>query len=153
MTLADTRAYADPLPSVFGEYIPGAIPGSNAPISFGQGWGGGVDWNAFVNESLFIRGGAQIVNFVTPGLFLTPLTVGAGYRFTKGSPGDLYGVFDVGLTPAFYPGGSSFQAYYDVGIGYSFKLLYTEFKAAIIPNTNYANGTLVYFPLLVGIHM
>lgn len=152
--LSSTRPVsADPLPSVFGEYIPGAVTGSNPPYSFGQGWGAGVDWNAFLNETIFVRGGVQFVNFVGPGLFLMPITVGAGFRFTKGTPGDLYGVFDVGGTPGFYPGGSSFQSYYDLGVGYSFTRVYVEFKAAIIPGTNYANGTLLYFPLLLGIHL
>jgi len=144
---------ADVLPDIFGEYIPGAVAGSNAPYSFGQGWGGGVDWNAFVSDSFFVRGGVQVANFVSPGLFLLPITIGAGYRFTKGSPGDFYGVFDIGGTPSFYPGGSSLESYYDVGVGYSFTRVYVEFKAAIIPGANFANGTFVYFPLLLGIHL
>lgn len=144
---------ADVLPDVFGEYIPGAVAGSNSPYSFGQGWGGGVDWNAFVSDSFFVRGGIQVVNLVSPGLFLLPVTVGGGYRFTKGSPGDFYGVFDIGGTPSFYPGGSSFEAFYDVGVGYSFTRVYMEFKAAIIPGANYANGTFLYFPLLLGVHL
>lgn len=144
---------ADALPSIFGDYIPGAVAGANAPYSFGQGWGAGVDWNAFVNESVFIRGGIQVQNFVISGIFLAPVTVGAGYRFTKGSPGDLYGVFDVGGAPAFYPGGSSLQSYYDLGAGYSFQRLYMEIRVAIVPGANYANGTLLYFPIMVGLHL
>jgi hypothetical protein len=146
-------AFADELPDIFGEYIPGAVPGSNSPYSFGQGWGGGVDWNVFVTGSFFVRGGVQVVNFVAPGIFLLPVTVGGGYRFTEGSPGDFYGVADVGVVPSFYPGGSSTQSYYDIGVGYSFTRVFAEFKLAIIPGTNYGNGTFLYFPLTLGVHL
>ncbi len=148
-----TAVFADALPDIFGEYIPGAVPGSNAPYSFGQGWGAGVDWNAFVTGSLFVRGGIQVVNFVAPGIFLLPISAGAGYRFTQGSPGDFYGVADIGIAPSFYPGGSSTQSYYDIGVGYSFTRVFAEFKFAIIPGTNYGNGTFLYFPLTLGIHL
>lgn len=147
------NASADVLPDIFGEYIPGAITGSNAPYNFGQGWGGGVDWNAFVTSSLFVRGGVQVVNFVGPGVFLLPITVGGGYRFTKGSPGDFYGVADIGISPSFYPGGSSVQSYYDIGVGYSFTRIFAEFKLAIIPGTNFGNGTFFFFPLTLGFHL
>ncbi len=151
--LGKATALADELPDLFGEYIPGAVPGSNAPYSFSQGWGAGVDWNAFVTGSFFVRGGVQVVNFVAPGIFLLPVTVGGGYRFTEGSPGDFYGVADVGIAPSFYPGGSSTQAYYDIGVGYSFTRVFAEFKLAIIPGTNYGSGTFLYFPLTLGIHL
>ena len=83
----------------------------------------------------------------------SPLTVGGGYRLTQGSPGDLYVVGDIGIAPGFYPGGSSTTSYYDVGIGYSFTRVFAEFKMAILPGTNYGNGTFLYFPLTVGIHL
>ncbi len=146
-------ASADALPDIFGEYIPGTVDGSNAPYTFGQGWGAGVDWNAFVTSSFFVRGGVQITNFPGPGVFLLPITVGGGYRLTQGSPGDFYVVGDVGIAPGFYPGGSSTTSYYDVGIGYSFTRVFAEFKLAILPGTNYGNGTFLYFPLTVGIHL
>ena len=148
-----TKARAGVLPDIFGEYIPGAVDGSNSPAPFGQGWGAGVDWNAFVTSGFFVRGGIQMTNFPAPGLFFLPITVGGGYRLTKGSPGDFYLVGDLGIAPGFYPGGSSTTSYYDVGVGYSFTVVFAEFKAAILPGSSYGNGTLFYFPLTVGIHL
>ncbi len=150
---APAKASADALPDIFGEYIPGTVDGSNAPYTFGQGWGAGVDWSAFVTSGFFVRGGVQMTNFPGPGVFLLPITVGVGYRLTKGSPGDLYLVGDLGIAPGFYPGGSSTTSYYDAGIGYSFTMVFAEFKVAILPGTNYGNGTFLYFPLTVGIHL
>lgn len=147
------KAAADVFPDLFGEYIPGPVDGANAPYSFGQGWGAGVDWNTFVTSAFFVRGGVQMANFLAPGVFLLPVTVGGGYRLTKGSPGDLYLVADLGIAPAFYPGGSSTSSYYDAGIGYSFTAVFAEFKVAVLPETNYGNGTFLYFPLTVGVHL
>ncbi|MHB8544726.1 MAG: hypothetical protein ACYC9S_12130 [Leptospirales bacterium] len=146
-------AQADPFPSVFGEFIPGSIDPNPSPYQTDMGWGVGAFWDVFVGSTVFFRAGIKAEDFVEPGIFLFPATIGIGARLTKGSPGDLYLVSDVGFAPSFYPGGASISPYYDAGLGYSFQRVFFEAKVAIIPNFNYVNGTLLYFPLTVGIHL
>lgn len=146
-------ARADPFPSVFGEFIPGSVDPNPSPYQTNMGWGVGAFWDVFVGSTVFFRGGIKAEDFVDPGVFLFPATIGIGARLTQGSPGDLYLVGDVGFAPSFYPGGASISPYYDAGIGYSFQRVFFEAKVAIIPNANYVNGTLLYFPLTVGIHL
>ncbi|MHB1606162.1 MAG: hypothetical protein ACYCTV_07195 [Leptospirales bacterium] len=148
-----TPAQADPFPSVFGEFIPGSIDPNSTPYQTNMGWGVGAFWDVFVGSTVFFRAGIKAEDFVEPGIFLFPATIGIGARLTKGSPGDLYLVSDVGFAPSFYPGGASISPYYDAGLGYSFQRVFFEAKVAIIPNFNYVNGTLLYFPLTVGIHL
>ena len=152
-TVLSEKAYADPTPSIFGEFIPGSIDPQDSTFKTGMGWGGGVFWDVFVNSFLFFRGGIKAENFVDPGIFLFPATIGLGARLTQGSPGDLYILADVGFAPSFYPGGASVTAYYDGGLGYSFKRLFFEAKVSVVPNANFVGGTLLYFPLTVGIHI
>ncbi len=146
-------AKADPFPSVFGEYIPGSIAPGSSPYQTNMGWGAGAFWDVFLGSTLFFRGGIKAEDFVDPGVFLFPATIGIGARLTQGSPGDLYLIGDAGFAPTFYPGGASVSPYYDVGLGYSFTRVFFEAKVAIIPNANYVNGTLLYFPLTVGVHL
>ena len=150
---ASTPAKADPFPSVFGEFIPGSIAPDSSRYQTNMGWGAGAFWDVFVGSTVFFRGGVKAEDFVDPGIFLFPVTIGIGARLTQGSPGDLYLVGDAGFAPSFYPGGASVSPYYDVGAGYSFQRFFFEAKVSIIPNANYVNGTLLYFPLTVGVHL
>lgn len=152
-TILPYSAKADPFPSIFGEYIPGSLAPGSSPYQTNMGWGAGAFWDVFLGSTFFFRGGIKVEDFVDPGIFLFPATIGIGARLTQGSPGDLYLIGDAGFAPTFYPGGASVSPYYDVGLGYSFTRVFFEAKVAIIPNANYVNGTWFYFPLTVGVHL
>jgi hypothetical protein len=141
------------IPGVYGEFLPGALTPSQSGVSPDLGWGIGGNEDGFLNDTFFVRFSATLENYPSPGIFLVPLTFGPGLRLIKSDPGDFYVIGTIGIAPVFFPQGGELLPLYGGGIGYSFSRFFAEARVNVFPQSHFLGGSLIEFPLTIGMHL
>ncbi len=141
------------IPGVYGEFLPGALTPSQSGVSPDLGWGIGGNEDGFLNDTFFVRFSVSLENYPSPGIFLVPLTFGPGIRLIKADPGDFYVIGTIGIAPVFFPQGGELLPLYGGGVGYSFSRFFAEARVNVFPQSHFLGGSLIEFPLTIGMHL